>query len=538
MKPNQLIAFLLLFCCAQLAAQFPNLAAPKLYGGTKEDVFNAVIPTFGNGYIAVGYTWSSDFDGVGNRGSSDFFIAKFSASDQIEWKKTYGGAGFETGFAVRQTRDSGYIVAGDTYFSANTGDVGASKGAIDAWLLKLDKTGTIVWKRSYGGSESEGFSAIELTADDGILAVGYTASSNGDVTSNRGGDSDAWAIRLNADGSIKWQKTFGGTKRDEFYDVAKVGTDWVVVGFTDSQDGDIVAPKGVQDGWAMRLTDSTGAVVWKKNYGGTDFDGLNSVKMLPLVGVDWLVVTGASVSNNGDLSGNHGGFDAWQMRLDATTGAVDWSKLYGGTKDDKFNDLVYASGDLYGIGFTESNDGDIRRPYQGGGDAWLVKSKLMDGAIWGEQCVGGTLKDVANAFVYLPTIRNFIAVGSTKSTDGYFATATNRGGVSDAFVSRIYQVIDGVNDVKTNNIALISPNPADDVVKIELKKDPSVSAAFLTNFGRLSLVDALGKVVFSNSITENTFSISTKSFTNGVYFLKIESQEGRVWAVQKLVIQH
>jgi Secretion system C-terminal sorting domain len=533
---NFLISFFLFLNAANILGQTPNLGTPKLFGGTKEDGFQAVIPTFDRGYIAIGYTWSNDFDAIGSKGGSDFFIVKMNASDQMEWKKVLGGAGFETGFSVRQTLDSGYIVAGDTYFSANTGDVGASKGNIDAWVLKLNKTGGIVWKRSYGGSESEGFAAIELTADDGILAVGYTASDNGDVSNNKGGDSDAWVVRLNADGSIKWQKTFGGSKKDEFYDVVKVGAFWILVGFTDSQDGDITDPKGGQDGWALRISDE-GSVIWKKNYGGSDFEGFNSVKTVRIVDTNYVVVTGASVSNNGDVSNNHGGFDAWMLRLNYLNGQIEWSKLYGGTKDDRFNDLVYNQNALYCVGYTESNDGDIKRPYQGGGDVWLVKTKFMDGMLWGEQCFGGTQKDAANSIAITPNNFQFIIAGATKSTDNYFGNATNRGGVSDGFITRAFSIVDAVDDMKFNNAIKIYPNPTNSELTIDCEEILKEVGEAPSVFNRFLVVDALGKTVFSDKESNNTFSIPTKDLPNGLYFLRIESK-GSVLAMKKFMVQH
>ena len=534
MKSALFLIFFLIAPLSKMLAQVIGPNKPELYGGSKEDVFLSIDSTFDGGFIAVGYTWSTDFDATTSRGSSDMFIVKVNSGNGVDWKKTYGGSGFETAFAVRQTLDSGYLVAGDTYFSSNSGDVGLSKGAIDAWVLKLDKLGNITWKRSYGGSESDGFAALQL-ATDGFIAVGYTASNNGDVTQNQGGDSDGWVVRCNADGSIKWQKTFGGSKRDEFTSIVKVNSDWVVCGFTLSTDGDIAQQRGFGDAWVLRLNDTNGAAIWQKTYGGSDSDLFLSVKTQRVQTTDYVLLAGASLSNNGDVSGNKGKSDGWLARLDAADGSVNWSKLYGGTADERLNDVIFDKDKttILAVGYTESTDGDATGTFStfGGGDAWLLRTKL-DGNFEVGRRIGGTLKDVAFGVMQIKTkYDGYYVVGSTKSTDGYLNGIINRGGASDACLFRPVTISTTKEIASFSDLNIkLSPNPTSDNVWLNLKQTPSVPDLF-------SITNVFGQVVLTDKISDLNFPISTKNLSNGLYFLTIE-KENQILGSQKLVVQH
>src|SRR5579872_6099007 len=71
----------------------------------------------------------------------------------IQWQKCFGGSGEDIATAIRQTSDSGYIVAG--YNNSTDGDVTGNHGNSDFWIVKLSKTGTLEWEKSLGGSQDE-----------------------------------------------------------------------------------------------------------------------------------------------------------------------------------------------------------------------------------------------------------------------------------------------------------------------------------------------------------------------------------------------
>jgi type 1 glutamine amidotransferase len=116
---------------------------------------------------------------------SIFFIFTFIYSQPlIQWQKTLGGTGWDTGSSIQQTADGGYIVAGLT--SSNDGDVSGNKGFTDFWVVKLNSLGAIVWQKTLGGTSDEEVLSIQQTADGGYIVAGLTSSNDGDVSGNHG----------------------------------------------------------------------------------------------------------------------------------------------------------------------------------------------------------------------------------------------------------------------------------------------------------------------------------------------------------------
>lgn len=531
--------FTYLFLSTQLLAQPPIVSRPRLFGGTNSDVFHAVVPTFDGGSIAVGSTWSDDYDATGSHGASDFFVVKLGSGEDIQWKKTYGGASTEEAFAIRQTLDSGYLIAGNTS-SNNSGDVGISKGNADAWVIKVDKQGNIVWQRNYGGSKGDGFSDLALTDDGGFIAVGKTSSRDGDITNYHGaGLSDGWVVRCNADGTIRWQKTYGGIDLDVIIKIAKIGVDWITVGWTDSRDGDVGQPKGGYDGWALRISDTDGTIVWKQNYGVGGFDRFLSVKTYRKGNNDVAIVAGSGSSLNDDVLNEHNSFDGWLLRLNGLTGEPIWSRLFGGTQYEQFNDVIYdETKDSYlAVGYTDSSDGDATKSYGtiGGFDAWFVRIKTT-GAFEAAYSLGTTKPDfVYSVYKKTSAFEGYVGVGTMSIADGYFSGILYRGN-GDAAIYRPI-TITRTQEVVEQIPLSITPNPADASVSFDLGRYPSVKAIDKILFDGFTITNVIGKVLVSQKIDSYPVTLETKNWANGIYFLRLE-KNGQSIVVRKWVVQH
>ena len=86
----------------------------------------------------------------------------------MQWNKTYGGTGADTGCAVVQNSDGGYAIAG------RTASFGA--GGNDIWLIKTDATGNMLWNKTYGGTGTEQANAMVQTSDGGYAIFSPTTS--------------------------------------------------------------------------------------------------------------------------------------------------------------------------------------------------------------------------------------------------------------------------------------------------------------------------------------------------------------------------
>ena len=256
-----LMFFLVIFSTSVYSQNAPEIIWQKTLGGSDAEAAVAIAVTPDGGYIVAGGTYSNDGDVSENQGGEDFWVVKLDKDGNIIWQKTYGGSDYDKANDIAVTPDGGYIVAGGTY--SNDGDVSENQGGEDLWVVKLDKDGNIIWQKTYGGSDWESASAMATTPDGGYIVVGWTGSKDGDVSYNHG-TNDFWVVKLDKDGNIIWQRTLGGSNLDLAQDVAVTPDGGcIVVGWTRSNDGDVSGNHGMDDVWVVKL-DKDGNVIWKK----------------------------------------------------------------------------------------------------------------------------------------------------------------------------------------------------------------------------------------------------------------------------------
>ena len=289
----------------------------KALGGSGIDHARSVIQTTDGGYIVAGSSWSIQGDVTGNHGSDDYWIVKLSDSGTLEWQKTYGGQNSDLGYAIRQTDDGGYIIAGST--NSSDGDVTGHHGDYDYWILKLDSVGAIEWQKALGGMGDDQAYSIEQTTDGGYIVAGITSSLDGDVMNLRGAY-DYWVVKLNVSGTIEWQRALGGTGVDNAYAVKQANDGgYYVVGYSNSTNGNITDPKGNHDYWLVKLS-HTGIVHWQKSMGGTAVD---QAYALDITADGGCVVAGFSSSYDIDLNWSQGNGDYWMVKLPAPVSGVN-----------------------------------------------------------------------------------------------------------------------------------------------------------------------------------------------------------------------
>ncbi len=344
----------------------PEIAWQRCLGGSGDDYAHSIQQTTDGGYIVAGWTLSDDGDVSGYHGGYDFWVVKLNSSGDIVWQKCLGGSGEDEAHSIQQTTDGGYIVAGVT--ASNDGDVSGNRGDYDFWVVKLNSSGDIVWQKCLGGSNDDAAYSIQQITDGGYVVAGYTESNDGDVSGNHG-YSDSWVVKLSSSGNIVWQKCLGGSRCDNAYSIQQT-TDggYIVAGCTESNDGDVSGNHGGYDFWVVKLN-SSGNIVWQKCLGGSSYDEVCSIQQTADGGY---IVAGGTLSNDGDVSGNHGSADFWVVKLNSS-GDIVWQKCLGGSNDDAAYSIQQITDGGYVVaGYTESNDGDVSGNH-GSADFWVVK---------------------------------------------------------------------------------------------------------------------------------------------------------------------
>ena len=175
---------------------------------------------------------------------------------------------------------------------------------------------------------------------------------------------------MNAIGNIVWQKTFGGSRANIPYSIQQTNDNgYIVAGCTGSNDGDVSGYHGLYDYWIIKL-DTDGNLIWQRTLGGKEMDMATSVQQTKDGGY---IIAGMSNSNDGDVTGNHGSDDYWIVKLN-TEGDIVWQKSLGGSKSDRATSIQQTTDGGYIIaGFSDSIDGDVSGNHGDSADFWIVK---------------------------------------------------------------------------------------------------------------------------------------------------------------------
>ncbi|HLG34860.1 MAG TPA: T9SS type A sorting domain-containing protein [Bacteroidia bacterium] len=441
-------------------SQAPAIQWQKCFGGISADVASSIQLTNDGGYIVAGCTSSNDGDVSGNHGGIDCRVLKLDSVGNIEWQKCLGGTSYDVAYSIQTTDDGGYIVAGVTTSNDgdvsgwHSGYDSMGNPLHDCWILKLDSIGNILWQKCLGGTNADGANSVQQTTDGEYIVAGWSNSYDGDATGNHG-NIDCWIVKLDSVGNIQWQKSLGGTNADVANSVQEtVNGGYIVAGSSNSNSGDVTGNHGNYDYWVVK-TNSIGNIQWQKSLGGTDADAANSV--LQTVDSGYIVV-GYTRSENGDVSGSHdtSGFssDYWVVKLD-TAGNVQWQRCLGGTSSDHAYSIQQsADGGFILVGLTGSNDGDVSG-YHGGPDYWIVKTDYSGQIQW-QKCLGGTNGDIAYS-VQQTNDGGYILAGKTGSYDG--DVSGNHGGVNDFWIVKLSPDV-GIEEHNPLSSINISPNPA------------------------------------------------------------------------------
>jgi hypothetical protein len=233
-------------------------------------------------------------------GNSDIYLVKVDSNIKYEWSAAIGHEFTEFGNAVKQTADGGYIICGHTNSIGN--------GSYDAYLVRTDSKGKLLWEKTFGGFDWDFAYDIETTADGGFLLVGETHSLGN-------GNADAYLIKTDKDGNLLWEKTMGGAGKDIAHAlIATKDGNFAFCGENASKN-----PENKGDAWLVKF-DGNGDTLWERDYGGIELDKALKINQLE---DNSFLLTGATFEQSIDVSDN-------LILSINSSGIENWSKQYGG----------------------------------------------------------------------------------------------------------------------------------------------------------------------------------------------------------------
>ena len=223
--------------------------------------------------------------------------------------------------------------------------------------------------------------------------------------------------------TVHWQKLYGGTDSDKatcFLSPSPViypSPGLIIGGYYKSVDGDFTSNQGNYDATVMSINPNNGDILWQTTFGGSNADYIYDIAF---VGSD-IYVVGTTKSNDGDITSAHGNYDYLVAKLDIS-GNLIWVKTFGGSDIDKATSVVIINSTIKVLGYSKSTDGDIATGSNHGGyDIWLLNLDT-DGNILSQHTYGGSNDDKSVEFNKSWNFNDGIITGYSKSNDGDLTT--------------------------------------------------------------------------------------------------------------------
>jgi hypothetical protein len=301
-----------------------NFLWGKTYGGAKPEYAYSMVATSDGNYFVVGY--SQSFGG----GDFDIYLIKIDPTGTLLWQKTYGGIGNEHGREIIPTSDGNYAIVG-TSNSGQTSD--------QAFLMKIDLAGTVLWTKYYGGDMHEGGNSVKETPTGDFIVNGQTFSygqTNGSV----------YLVKTNSTGDTTWTR---------YYNTGNITSEGTsIVSNPDGSFVFIIRDSSATNDIDARLikTDSNGNILWNKLYGGNQKDTPKRLRQTS---------DGGYVASITSRSFGWINPDMWILRFN-TIGDTLWSKHFGGPNHEHANDIKQtADGGYVVTGHSKSYGTDGQR---------------------------------------------------------------------------------------------------------------------------------------------------------------------------------
>src|SRR5665648_412109 len=312
-----------------------NILWDKTYGGEKNDGAFSIVEAEDHSYIICGYTWSK------GKGKDDGWVFKIDQNGKVLWERTFGDNSTDTLFSIIKSKDGDYVAVGRT----NSKGPGNS----DAWVLKLDEEGNVLWDKTYGGEENDGAFSIVEVEDHSYIICGYTWSKGK-------GKDDGWVFKIDQNGKVLWERTFGKGDRDRLYSLIEDhDKGYVAVGYADRVFCSLCSEQGYV--WVIKM-DETGEQVWEKKFGGSTYDIAYDLIQHKEGGYVIVAKTKDKLKETSV---------AWLLKLDQK-GNIENKIVINRAKDNYFKSIIKSKDEEYYI-----VTGDTWSKSLGSSDIWLMK---------------------------------------------------------------------------------------------------------------------------------------------------------------------
>lgn len=304
----------------------------KTIGGNGNEKLATTIRTKEGGYLIAGSSSSYAFEKnetqkdeynktEDTRGNSDYWVVNINDNGKIIWQKTIGGEYFDELKCAIQTKDGNFLIGGNSNSNAVSEKTNNNIGALDIWLLKIDKTGNIVWQNTIGGNANDQIFSLAATPDNGFIVGAISNSDTNSIKTKSSSDgTDFWVLKFNENYEIQWQETYNYGKNDVLTTIVS-NTDgtYYIGGYAQSEKkqnktiNKIKSDKeGINDYIIVKIN-AVGEKIWDKTIGSNGDEVLSELTETRDGG--YLLCGTTQGSASGDKNNAIGRKDFWVVKL-------------------------------------------------------------------------------------------------------------------------------------------------------------------------------------------------------------------------------
>ncbi|NBL64527.1 T9SS type A sorting domain-containing protein [Flavobacterium sp. NST-5] len=344
-----------------------NAEWEKSFGGEGRDMLYSVCLTSDGGFLLGGTSDSPSKESVKKLnclGQEDFWIVKLDASGNVQWEKTLGGRGSDILTKILPYK-GGYLLFGSSSSNISEFKESNSEGGLDYWIVRIDKEGNIIWERTFGGRYEDVLKTGLITESQEIVIGGTTNSPSSDHKLDDNLTCDFWIIKLNENGDVIWEETFGGNGTDELFSlVVTQDGNYLAAGSSNSS-----FAKDGSDIWLLKIG-SLGNLLWEQTYNFGPFDQPTSL----VEDSDNTIIIGVSSKSTKKVASSEQLNDFVLMKL-SEEGDQKWSKSVGsGGRDLLRKAFITRDGGYLMVGMSNaSRPNRARKKTIGKTDFWAVK---------------------------------------------------------------------------------------------------------------------------------------------------------------------
>ena len=486
--------------------------------GTTE--FNDIIYGSDGFIYLISSSSANGLDGninVTSFGSSYIIVTKLNSDFDILWQNSYGGTGLEYNGAIKEL-SNGLLVSATSTSGVSGNKTTQNYGGSDGWVFKIDFDGDILWQSGFGGDDFDEIMNLIISPSEEIyLGIRSFSSISGNRSAQLKGDRDFWIVKINNNGDLIWDKSFGSNGDDAISDLTQLANGNIAAAGA-SLNGNISfdkteSPYSYLDTWLVCI-DTSGIVLWDKTIGG---DGAEKDGFLTSKGNDiFLLNTSSSGISGLRTEPLKGPEDLWVSKIN-DNGNIIWMNYYGGNDYDRASSIHVNQDMLVIDSYSLSNTSfDKTEDSRGERDFWMLITNL-DGEVIIDKTIGGTQNDVSPKSIFNDT-KILLAGSSTSDNSGDKTIPKFNTDPNSIEVWLVELDASTLNIVQTLDVQpAVYPNPVSDLLTIDLSSYHTLQSITIHN--------PLGKLVFKenfNSTNDHqSLQVDMTNYSSGVYTVQV-----------------